>query len=83
MQRGLYNVERLQRITGDVIDLRYPNYTYLRSWNVTQEVITTASGYASRKLMSFDSIRGFRQNLVTSDTVYETGLSRVVVMNSR
>lgn len=83
MQRGLYNVERLQRITGDVIDLRYPNYTYLRSWNVTQEVITTASGYASRKLMSFDSITGFRQKLVTSDTVYETGLSRVVVMNSR
>ena len=57
-----------------------PGYVYLRDWNVQKNVLTFATGYATRQSISFDDIPWFRQIIGTADRVYNNGSAQVLVL---
>jgi uncharacterized membrane protein len=64
--------------TGDPAKIVSPGYFYLRAWNVEQNELTFATGYATRQSIDFDELPWFKQIRGSADTIYDSGGAQIL-----
>jgi len=56
------------------------DYVYLRGWNVQNNKLTFATGYATRKSVSFDDLPWLRKRLETGDIIYNNSAAQILML---
>jgi len=65
-------------ISPDAVEPDSAGYVYLRAWNVQNQAVTFATGYATRRSVSFDDLPWFQQAMETADRIYNNGGAQVL-----
>jgi uncharacterized membrane protein len=68
-------------VNSDIPKIGSAGYVYLRAWNVRQNMLTFAAGYATRQSVSFDDLPWFRQILEKADRIYNNGGAQVLILS--
>jgi uncharacterized membrane protein len=67
--------------TYDPTKIVSPGYFYLRAWNVQQNELTFATGYATRQSISFSELPWFHELTDSADRVYNDGSAQVLKLS--
>jgi len=65
-------------ITYDIPNIASTGYVYLRAWNVHQNALTFATGYATRQSVGVDDLPGLRQIMGSTNRIYNNGGAQVL-----
>lgn len=67
-------------ISPDGVEANSAEYVYLRTWNWRNRQVTFATGYATRRSISFDELPWWRQITETANRIYYNGGAQILMI---